>query len=66
MLKEALRPVHDEPPVQESSCYQRGQGQGERAPPRLFHPAGTALTPSGREHLSCIGSRGRGAGCGRR
>ena len=35
MLKEALRPGHDEPPVQESACYQRGQGQGERAPAAL-------------------------------
>ena len=35
MLKEALRPGHDEPPVQESAGYQRGQGQGERAPAAL-------------------------------
>jgi hypothetical protein len=65
MLKKALRPGHDEPPVQENSCYQRGQGQGERAHTAL-PPRRHGLDPSGLEHLSCTGSRGRGAGCGRR
>ncbi len=35
-------------------------------PPPLRHPTCTALTPSGLEYVSCTGSRGRGAGCGRR